>query len=217
LFPYLKTLDSEVSRGTCVGIIADSLGVERQAVLADFRQTESDQEHGTRVSEARNKPQTSKSPGERPISLNDELFLLTAVFVNNTLYTKLRSSLSIEDFEDPYTRELWIALEEWFRNDMPGMEDLVSRITTEALRTFVYQQIAAEAFSHNPEQLVADGIRNVKIKRLERRLAGIVTELRIAKHEKSREIASTERRLEDLLVEKVHLDAELRRLKEANE
>jgi DNA primase len=125
--------------------------------------------------------------------------------------------LSIEDFEDFYARELWIALEEWFRNDMPGMEDLVSRITTETLRTFVYQKNATEAFSHNPEQLVADGIRKVKIKRLERRLAGIVTELRIAKNEKSRESVSTERRQEDLLVEKVHLDAELRQLKEANE
>jgi DNA primase len=216
LFPYLKTLDSEVSRDTCVGIIADSLGVERQAVLADFRQAEAGQGGGTHIAGTRNKPETN-SAVERPISLNDELFLLTAVLVNNTLYTKLRSTLSIEDFEDPYARELWIALEEWFRNDMPGMDDLVSRINNEALRTFVYQQNAAEAFSHNPEQLVADGIRKIKQKRLERRLARIVTELRIAKNEKSPDNAPKGRRLEDLLVEKVHLDAELRRLKEANE
>jgi DNA primase len=215
LFPYLKTLDSEVSRDTCVGIIADSLGVERQAVLADFRQAESGQ-GGSYTSGTRNKPQTNGAD-ERPISLNDELFLLTAVLVNNALYTKLRSTLSIEDFEDPHARELWIALEEWFRNDMPGMDDLVSRIDSKALRTFVYQQNAGAAFSHNPEQLVADGIRKVKRKRLERRLAKIVTELRIAKNEKSQDSALRGRHLEDLLVEKVHLDAELRRLKEANE
>jgi DNA primase len=217
LFPFLKTLDSEVSRDTCIGIIADSLRVERQAVLADFRQAESGPGSGSRTSGDRDKSRTGEIPGKRSISLNDELFLLTAVLINNGLYAKLRSSLSIEDFEDPYARELWIALEEWFRNDMPGMDDLLSRIDTEALQTFVYQQSATNAFSHNPEQLIADGVRKIKIKRLKRRLAGIVTELRIVKNEKSLGGAFKERRLEELLIEKVHLDAELRRLKEANE
>jgi DNA primase len=215
LFPYLKTLDSEVARDTCAGIIADSLGVDRQAILADFRQAESGQENRSRIYGVMDKAKTDA--GERPISLNDELFLLTTVFVNGSLYTKLRSSLSIEDLSDPYARELWIALEEWFRNDMPGMDDLALRVNNERLRNFVHQQLVSEAFSHNPEQLVADGIRKIKQKRLERRLAGIVIELRIAKNEKSRDGAFRNRRLEDLLAEKVHLDAELRRLKEANE
>ncbi|AEF83779.1 DNA primase [Treponema primitia ZAS-2] len=222
LFPYLKTMDSEVSRDSFIGEIADAIGVERQAIAADFRRFDLGQ-----LVSGQNRPRMeTREAGEtaiRLLSLNDELFLLTAVSVNRDLYSTLRSALTIEDFEDPAAREFFIALEEWFRNDMPGTEDLLARIQNGALRNFVIQQGASRAFSvEDPGKLVNDGIRKVKVKRLERRLAKIVTELRIAENEKTREgVSSVQGRgdtlVEDLLVEKVHLDAELRRLKEAKE
>ncbi|WP_010258497.1 DNA primase [Treponema primitia] len=208
LFPYLKTMDSDVSRDSCIGAIADALGVERQAVVSDFRRFSTGQGGTVQAS--------GDSASLRPVSLNDELFLLTAVLVNHDLYPKLRSALIVEDFDDPAARELFIALEEWFRNDMPGMDDLLSRINNGALRNFVIQQGVSEAFSTNPERLVNDGIRKVKQKRLERRLARIITELRITKNEQNQDALHRGSRLEDLLAEKVHLDAELRLLKEAN-
>ncbi|MDR1597281.1 MAG: DNA primase [Treponema sp.] len=212
LFPYLKTMDSDVSRDSCIGAIADAIGVERQAVVSDFRRFNN---AGQRPEETAR--ETGDSGVQRPISLNDELFLLTAVVVNHDLYPKLRSALTLEDFDDPAARELFIALEEWFRNDMPGMDDLLSRISNGALRDFVVRQGVSEAFSINPGRLVNDGIRTVRQKRLERRLAGIITELRITKNELVPEGFQRGSRLEDLLAEKVHLDAELRLLKEANQ
>jgi DNA primase len=211
LFPYLKTMDSDVSRDSCIGAIADAIGVERQAVASDFRRFNNGQDG------QRPPGETGDSTVQRSIRLNDELFLLTAVVVNHDLYPKLRSALTIEDFDDPAARELFIALEEWFRNDMPGMDDLLSRISNGALRDFVVRQGVSEAFSINPGRLVNDGIRTVRQKRLERRLAGIITELRITKNEHIREGLQRGSRLEDLLAEKVHLDAELRLLKEANQ
>jgi DNA primase len=151
----------------------------------------------------------------RTVVLNDELFLLIAVVVNHDFYPKLRSALVIEDFDDPAARELFIALEEWFRNDMPGMDDLKTRISDEALRNFVIQQGVSDAFAMNPGKLVEDGIRKIRQKRLERRLAKIVAELRITKNERNQE-GREDTALVDLLSEKVHLDAELRLLKEAN-
>jgi DNA primase len=204
LFPYVRTVDSEVSRDSCLGLLADALGVDRQAVEADFLRFNRRQEgagSGAVAPEAR-----------RRISLNDELFLLIAVLVNHDLYPKLRSALAIDDFDDPAARELFIALEEWFRNDMPGLDDLKERISDEGLRNFVIQQGVSEAFFINPDKLVSDGIRKIRQKRLERRLAGIVAELRITKYGQNRGEGS----LEDLLSEKVHLDAELRLLKEAD-
>ncbi|GHV75967.1 DNA primase [Spirochaetia bacterium] len=200
LFPYLSTMDSEVSRDDRIGVIADTIGVERQAVVSDFRR------FALRPPDSR--PETGDSGPRRSISLNDELFLLTAVLVNPLLYPKLRSSLTIDDFDDPAARELFIALEEWFRNDMPGMDDLLSRIEDGGLRNFVILKGASEAFSVRPEQLVSDGIRKIRQKRLEHRLTRIVSELRIAKKEQNHG---------DLLAEKMHLDAELRLLKEAIE
>ena len=137
--------------------------------------------------------------------------------VNNNLFPKLRSTLSIEELEDPWAKELFIALEEWYRDDAPGMGEaalphtLVARIPHDALRNYVVEQDAARAFSSNPELYIEEGIRRVKQKRLERRQAEIVVELRAQRRQE------TGRGLEDLLVEKMYIDAELRRLKEANE
>jgi DNA primase len=205
LFPYVRTVDSEVSRDSCLGAIADTLGVERQAVVADFSRFNRGQGHTGSENVA--------SVARRTISLNDELFVLIAALVNHDLYPKLRSALVIDDFDDPAARELFIALEEWFRNDMPGLDDLKERISDEALRNFVIQQGVSEAFYLNSDKLVSDGIRKIRQKRLERRLAKIVTELRITKYEQEGAGGTA---LEDLLAEKVHLDAELRLLKEAN-
>jgi DNA primase len=229
LFPYLAALDSEVSRDSCVGAVADAFGIERQAVLADFGRFQRGQTVSRGTGEkGEGARDAGPGPRDRSIRMNDELFLLTAVLVNPGLYPRLRGALAIEDLNDPGARELFIALEEWFRNDTPGMDDLLSRIQDGALRNFVVHQGASEAFSDHPEQLVSDGIKRVKQKRLERRRSEIVRELRIAKgadilpHHTGFPGGTqggllAETRVEDLLAEKVHIDAELRRMKEATE
>jgi DNA primase len=219
LFPYAAALDSEVSREACLADTADIFGVERQAVFADYRR-------------GRQNEGSAFSPGaaagevrEKPLRMNDELYLLTAVLVNRWLYSRLRSSLSIEELEDPGAKELFIALEEWFRNRNTDEEDksqaippdLLSRINGDALRNFVIEQGVKGAFSSNPEFLVQDSIRQIKVKRLERRQGEIVMELRKRKtgHEgfNAPPQAFPAASPEDLLTEKVHIDAELHRLR----
>ncbi len=201
LFPYLETLDSEVSRDSCVGAIADAFGVHRASVLKDF--------------EKRREPpkSTTSSNEKREVRMNDELFLMMAAVTNPSLYPMVRAELSIEEVQDPKAKELFIALEESFREDSPGMDALLSRIEDGDLRTFMLQHSASEAFSTQPEKLVSDGIKRIKEKRLQRRRAEIVLKLRTARNEGM----GTDRQLDDLLSEKVHIDAELLRLKEDHE
>jgi DNA primase len=217
LFPYAAALDSEVSREACLADTADAFGVERQAVFADFKRAAQRSRQDERSAEDRTKP----------IRMNDELYLLTAVLVNQWLYPKLRASLSIEELEDPGAKELFIALEEWFRNKSTDEgelsraipPDLLSRINGEVLRNFVIEQGVNGAFSAHPETLVQDGIKQIKIKRLERRQGGIVMELRRQKTGIEGRNAPAPGPLpgtssvEDLLNEKVHIDAELVRLR----
>jgi DNA primase len=149
--------------------------------------------------------------------MNYELALFTAVAVNPGWYPKVREALggvsAIEELTDPYAKELFLALEEWYRDGGSGIDDLLSRIGGNSLRNFVIEQGASEAFSSKIEQFeqfVSDGINRIKQKRLERRRAEIVMELRTIKE------GEAGRRLEDLLTEKVHIDGELRRFKEVN-
>jgi DNA primase len=197
--------------------IADAFGVERQAVFADFR----------RVAQRGWQNERPVVPaGTSPVRMNDELYLLTAVLLNHWLYPKLRSSLSIEELEDPGAKELFIALEEWFRNKNTDEgdvsraipPDLLSRINGEALRNFVTEQGVNGAFSSNPEALVRDSIRQIKIKRLERRQGEIVMELRKRKtgpEEFNMPVSGSlpAASIEDFLNEKVQIDTELLRLR----
>ncbi|MDR3335398.1 MAG: DNA primase [Treponema sp.] len=198
LFPYLQTLDSEVSRDACIGSIAAAFGVDRGAVADDYRKTAL----GNKSLEA-----VRPSPA---IRMNDELFLFAVVSIHQRLYPEVRSRLAIKEIEDPCAKDIFIALEECYAHDESGMDALLSRISAPHVRNFVIERGASNEFAVNPEQLVADGIKRVEQKRLERRLDEIVMKLRIVKAEAG---IGGETPLEDLLDEKMHIDAELRRLR----
>ncbi|AEJ19539.1 DNA primase [Gracilinema caldarium] len=203
-FPYLETLDSEVSRDGCMGAIADSFGVDRTAIVRDFNQYF---QKGVAVHQSYTE---KKLQSKAPIRMNDELFLLLAIIANRSLYPRLRASLSIEEVEDPRAKDLFIALEECYRNDIQDIDGLLVQIQDEELRRFILEKASSEAFSQKPEQLVSDGIKRIRAKRLERRRAEIILRLRSARTG-SRQ---SEQQIEELLSEKVHIDAELHRLKE---
>jgi DNA primase len=206
LFPFLETIESEIARDDAIHTIADTFGIERSAVKNDF--TSRNQPKRT----AKVQTVSSNSSGTiAPIRINEELYLLIAVFIHNDVYPKFRSSLSIEEVEDQRAKEMFIALEEWYRNDSIGFDDLLNRIEDEALKRFILEKSASGAFSQNADQIISDGIKRIKIKNFERRSSAIVMLLRSAKNEESNY------KIEDLMTEKVHIDAELLRLKETNE
>jgi DNA primase len=121
--------------------------------------------------------------------------------------------LSIEEVEDLRAKELFIALEECYRNEIQDIDGLLNQIQDDELRNFVLEKTSSKAFSQNPEQLVLDGIKRIREKRLERHRAEIILKLRSARTGGLR----SEQQIEELLSEKVHIDAELRRLKEDQE
>ena len=204
LFPYIETLDSEVSRDACVGAIADAFGVDRAAVSNDFsRRSEPKREY--RLANA--------APARADIRMNDELFLLLAVVVNRGFYPKLRASISPEDIDDPRAKELFVTLEECFRNESSDMDAFLERLTDEDLKAFVLAQGASDKFSAQAERMVADGIIRIKQKSLQRRRSEIIIRIRVA--QKGQGAASME--LAELVSEKMHIDAELDRLKDVHE
>jgi DNA primase len=203
MFPYLATLDSEVSRMASIEHIADVFGVDRMAIFQDYmNHVDSTQRHVSRRGGQENL-QTAEH-----IRMNDELYLLIVVSIHGRLYPHLRTNLLIKEIEDPFAKELFIALEECFIYDESGMDALLSRISREDLRNFVIKQAASSEFSSNPEQLVLDGIKRVKRRRIEKRLNEIVMKLRIAAS------GIAEVHAKELLAEKMHIDAELRRMNE---
>ncbi|MDR2783518.1 MAG: DNA primase [Treponema sp.] len=215
VFPYLETLDSEVVRDAALGQLADALRVDREAVRNDYnnRRTNIVSRHpGTGTSQ-------DQRPHNLPLRMNEELFLLAVVAVNDDLYSQFRARLSIEEIEDPAAKDIFIALEECFVRDETGLDALLPRISSENARKFIVERGVTMEFSSNPEQLISDGIKRIKQKRIERRSAKIVTEIRLieSNQNKDENTYRSAMRDDELLLEKMHIDAELRKLKESKE
>jgi DNA primase len=197
LFPYLETLDSDISRDECAGAAADAYGTDKTAVLRDF---------GRRHTEKPRVQDGKQLMGN--VTMNDELFPLVTAAVYFDWYPKFRTALSIKDVEDPAAKELFIALEECFINEESGIDSLLSRISSAPLRNFISERAVSKEFSGDPEQLIGDGIRRIKVKRLRRRRGEIVTKMKLCKN--NTEPVKPGEGLEDLIAEKMHIDDELR-------
>ncbi|MDR0561629.1 MAG: toprim domain-containing protein, partial [Spirochaetaceae bacterium] len=210
LFPYLETLDSDVSRETAIEQIADAFGVDRTAIRNDFTRNSRTYSGGKGEREALKSPKTAR--------INDELYMLIAVSLNQRLYPGLRTKLLIKDVEDPRAKELFEALEACYINDESGIDALLARIRSEEVRNFVVETGRSKYFLANPEKLLWDGIQKCTRRRLEKRRIELITAINAAKKNASetRNDFHEETRLEELLAEKMHIDAELHQGKEDN-
>ncbi|MDR0663497.1 MAG: DNA primase [Spirochaetaceae bacterium] len=200
LFPFLDLIDSEVERESYFRRIAESFETGAQSVLNDYKVWRSGGGYGEKITET--------SVG-RSINMTDELRLLTAAVVNRDLgpflFAKIRSALSIEEFDDTYAKELYRTLEECSRADNMNFEALLNGIETEDLRRLVAEKDVTLEFSENPERIVADGIRIVRAERLMRKRNELVAKIRAAKNNGMS--------VEDLMHEKMFIDAEFQSLK----
>ncbi|MDR1787253.1 MAG: DNA primase [Treponema sp.] len=202
LFPYVESLDSEVSREACIKAAADGLGVDPAAFAADYhrRQSRSSSQGGTRYSKEERSQQTAS------IRLNEEVFLLCVAALNPNLYATFRNEVAINEIDDPAAKEIFIALEECFAHEEVGLDSLLARISSEVLKKFLIQHAASKEFFVNPAQLLEDGIREIRKKRLRRRISEITRTLRRLKGSSDPADRAEEK---TLLEEKMDVDKEL--------
>jgi len=216
LYPYLDALDSKTERDACFQLIADEMRADRGAVDNDYerwrRSGGSASADSALKSGAKDADSKEVSGTERPIRMNEELFLLIVVSVNMELYPEFRASIEMKEIEDPCAKELFVALEECFINDESGTDAFLARINSGSLRNFIVERGISPEFRANekcdPKKLMEDGIKRVKEKKLRRRLSEINAELRIME----RNPGNAGDELSDLVAEKMRLDAEIRKL-----
>jgi DNA primase len=211
LFPYLEALDSEIERDDCIASAADVFAVGEEAVRRDYNRWRTGNRGGGLAGGKSSPEEVSNTV--QPIRMNEELFLLTVVSVNQTLYPEFRKALQLREIEDPAAKELFIVLEECLINDESGMDALLSRIGEGPLRNFIIERGASPEFrgdsKRDPKRLMEDGIKRIKGKKLRRRLAEIGAELRTRERHAGLSAGGD---LEELLAEKMLIDAEIRKL-----
>jgi len=226
LYPYLDALGSQTERDACIEAAADALRADRAAARADYaRRRAGGGSHGGAGSGAIGGGGGERDSGgqaggrEGPMRMNDELFLLTLVAVTPGLYPDFRASVGMREIEDPAAKELFVALEECFMNGESGADALFARIAWDGLRGFVAERGSSPEFgAGDPAKLVRDGIKRVRLKKLRRRLSEIEGDLRFRERGGAAGPAADgdAAALEDLIAEKMGLDAEIRELEYAD-
>ena len=215
LFPYIDLLESEVAKGSCFEAAADAFGLLHTVVAEDYRRSAGERrraEHPAGVKHAED--EHSRQP-EKTIRLNDELSLLITAAIDffsarpEKLFMKFRAALETNEIDDPDAKEIFIALEECIRYGETGMDELLARITSPELKKFIVERSASGEFSINAEQLITDGIKKIRGKRLEHRQEEIIIKLRSLKNSET-----NGDEVRELLAEKMQIDNELNLLKQ---
>jgi len=201
MFSFLDALDSEIDRDDCITRIADIYKIERNAVQKEYsqRKFKTHREYGE--NETAEKPRLQ-------IKRNDELSLLTNVAVNTELYVDFRKAIEIKEIEDRAAKELFIVMEECFKRDENKVEQLLSVIEDENLRNYVAECATSGEYKGDTRRFMEDGIKKIKIKRLERRITEINAEMR-----EDERLSHDSYNIDELLAEKKYIDSQILKLK----
>jgi len=206
LFPYLESLSSEIERDDCAAAIADAFGVDRGAVQKDYIKWSK----GGSSRQSAYVKQSDALPSQ-PLRMNAELFLLTVVSVNMNLYPEFRSNLEIKEIDDPFAKELFVAMEECYSHDERDVDSLLSRIMNEPLKDFIASRGASDEFKEGPgrqpRRLMEDGIKEIRKKSIRKKLLEINAKMRVCER-----TAGEEENIDELLAEKKYLDSQMRKL-----
>lgn len=202
--PYIQTIDSKVKREGCIRYLSETLRVDFSSVENDINRFLKKTPPEQRNFDARHEDRKEQSAV--PVKVTPELFLMLAVTVNRASFAYVRSMIGIDDLGDPNARELYIALEETFRNSEESLEALIQRLDRQELKDLVYERISGEEFSINGEEIIRDGVKSVRTRKLIERRKKIEAEIREAER-KGTPIGE----LRELVGEKIYLDQELKK------
>ena len=209
VFPFLEALDSEIERSDCITRIADIFKIERGAVQKDFSnwkskgKTSSGSGNHLSVSDETQEPLRSALK----VRINEELSLIVNVAVNMELYEQFRAAVEIKEIDDEAAKELFVALEECYKRDECGIDALLARINDETLRQFVAKRGTTGEFKTDPRKFMEDGIKNIRIKCLKKRITEIESQMRESERNSGSSV-----NIDELLAEKISIDSQIRKL-----
>jgi len=195
IFPLIDLTDSEVRKEQRLKALADKINADYRSVYNDYNKrkggTGQDSNSVTAVQENR---------------ISSELFLLLAVMANSNYFELVRNELSADDFYDSRARDLFITMEECFRNGVFSEDVILSHLENEKLKEIIIQKLSSDEFKMNPESIIKDSIRNVQMNNL------VIKRLRVERM--IRRAASEQDTVpEDLIADKRFYDDEIEKLK----
>ena len=205
LFPYIEALESDIQRESAIAKLSQAFGVSQQSILGDYANRKE-----TAAESAGRHFIDNEKPKSASIKKNAELRLVLATAANPCLFEKMRAELTIDDFEDVYAKDLFIVLEEGYREGACSYENLMIRCGDSDLREIVSETIVNGEFNDNPEKVVNDGINFIKQNILQKQRDSIIGRLKLLHGEKDVDMIKL---TAELMEAKKNIDIQLKNLK----
>ena len=202
-FSYVDSLNSDIQKDTCLEKLCQAYNLKPEAVKADFNNRDKAR---TRL----RTPSTNNNDKEKipeKIVLNAETRAMLAVISNVDYFPMMRSNLSVDDFEDVLARDMFIALEECYREGSMSYDNFLSKCTDERVQLIVSQSVTSGEFAINSEKTVEDCIWLIRKNSLERKRDRLLNQIRQCQGNTLEE----QQKLNLLLNEKMSIDLELRK------
>ena len=202
-FSYVDSLSSDIQKDTCLEKLCQAYNLKPEAVKADFNNR--DKARSKLRTPSTNSNENAKLPEK--IVLNAETRAMLAVIANVDYFSMMRSSLSVDDFEDVLARDMFIALEECYREGSMSYDNFLSKCTDERVQLIVSQSVTSGEFAINSEKTVEDCIWLIRKNSLERKRDRLLNQIRQCQGNTLEE----QQKLNLLLNEKMSIDLELRK------
>ncbi|MGP1438709.1 MAG: DNA primase [Treponema sp.] len=203
LFPYIKSLTSTVYKEEVIKRFSIFFHVMETSILSDYERY---LKEGIAF---RAKNEVQQKIISIPLIKTAEMRLLLSVVANRELFIQLRSEVRLEDFEDVTAKQLYIALEECFREGRETYDDLIGKCENSELKKIITQVINTDEFSkENSENILEDGIKLINLNKLKKRRQNVVNRLHVLSLNNS-----DDREVQDLLMEKKELDSQISSVK----
>ncbi len=197
---YINSLTSEVRRESCINVIAERIGVDASSVIRDIKRQ--NRQPGN------NRQKEAVAREQKPRGITAELFLMIAVIVSREKYSFVRGKINLDDLNDNRAREVYIALEESYRNEETGLDSVLNRIADAALISLIAEKVTSEEYSINSDELIKDAVKRIKKSSLLKKREEIVRKLKGISQNYDGVVNETE-----LLSEKIFIDQEIEKLR----
>ena len=205
-FQYVDVLQSDIQKESSLEQLANALQLSLEIVKTDYVNRES----ATKKLEGRN---TTEVKSAR-INLNAEVRAVLAVVSNIDFFPLMRGSLSADDFEDSLAKDMFITLEECYREDIVNYDSILLKLQNENLRNIVAQAVTSGEYSQNSEKTIKDSIKLIRLNSLKRRRESLMMTIRhLSMSDNNLE---NQQRLNTLLNEKMNIDTELKFIKDTS-
>ncbi len=209
IFPYLDALNSDIQKESCMEQLAQFFALKLENVKSDYLNRKN-AEQKIQVTD-----REEKLARVRDIKLDAELRAILAVTVNMNFFRKMREQLSADDFENEYAKELFIMLEECFREGVDSSDNILSKCNIPGLKKLITEAFMSGEFSGDKDKVelaITQSIKTLKKNSLIRQRDKLLNKIRSF----TPVTPEQNRILSDMLSEKMSIDSELLRYKDKN-